>query len=97
VRLAGHVNGVTAAPSSVRSPIPAIWALFGELLTATVLIVLVALAATEYIGARVPGFTTISEAARRYAEHGDYRLFVAVLLLMVLSAVWWIFHILLRL
>lgn len=75
----------------------AIWQLFGELLTATVLIVLIALAATEYIGARVPGFVTISDAARLYADKGDYRLFGAVMALFCLGAVWWAIHILGRL
>lgn len=70
--------------------------LVAELVTALVLIALVSLAATEYLGARVPGFHTISDTARMYAAKGDYRLFVAVLLLFCLGACWWGIHILLR-
>ena len=71
--------------------------LVGEALTAVVLIVLIALAVTEYIGARVPGFMTISDAARVDVAKGDYRLFTAMLVLFALSAIWWCFHVLLRL
>jgi hypothetical protein len=74
----------------------ALWQLFGELLTTVVLIVLFALAITEYIGARVPGFMTISDAARAYVTRGDYRLFLAVLAMFLLASGWWCIHVLWR-
>jgi hypothetical protein len=74
----------------------ALWQLFGVVLTAVVLIVLLALSATEYIGARVPGFLTISDATRDDVASGDYRLFIAVLALFILGALWWVIHILWR-
>ena len=70
--------------------------LFAELVTALVLITLVSLAATEYLGARVPGFHTISDMARTCAAKGDYRLFVFVLLLFLFGGAWWTIHILWR-
>lgn len=74
----------------------ALWQLFGTILTAVVLVVLIALSATEYIGARVPGFHTISDATRDYVAKGDYRLFVGVLALFVIGTIWWCIHILYR-
>ena len=76
--------------------VSALWQLFGELLTAIVLIVLISLAATEYVGARVPGFVTISDATREDVARGDFRLFVVVLLLFLLGGCWWAIHILWR-
>jgi hypothetical protein len=70
--------------------------LIAELVTALVLIALISLAATEYMGARVPGFHTISDPARAQAAMGDYRLFVGVLLLFLLGGCWWTLHILWR-
>jgi len=76
--------------------VSALGQLVAELVTALVLIALVSLAATEYLGARVPGFHTISDTARMYAAKGDYRLFVGVLLLFLLGGCWWAIHILWR-
>jgi hypothetical protein len=67
----------------------AVGQLVAELVTALVLIALVSLAATEYVGARVPGFHTISDTARAYAAEGDY-------LLVLLGGCWWAIHILWR-
>lgn len=75
----------------------AAWQAIGVVLTYTTIAALAALALAEVIGSRVPGFVTISEATREDVMHGDYRLFIAVLALFTLAAVWWAFHILARL
>ena len=72
----------------------ALWQALGVVLTYTTILALALLALTEVIGARVPGFVTISEATREDVQNGDYRLFIAVLALYALSAIWWAFHIL---
>ncbi len=74
-----------------------LWQLVGEVLTMLVVLVLAVTAVTEFIGARVPGFLTISDATRLDVARGDYRLFVAVLAAFLVGALWWALHILLRL
>ena len=66
--------------------------LIGWALTYLTIGALAALALTEFIGARVPGFHTISDQTRTDIAKGDYRLFVAVLSLLLLSGIWWCFH-----
>ena len=75
----------------------ALWQALGVILTYSTIAALAALALTEIIGARVPGFVTISEATRERVSQGDYSLFIAVLALFLLAAGWWAFHVLLRL
>lgn len=64
----------------------------GWVLTYLTIGALAALALTEFLGARVPGFHTISDQTRADIAKGDYRLFAAVLFLMLGAAVWWTFH-----
>lgn len=71
--------------------------LFAIFMTALVLASVIVLALTEFLGARIPGFTTISDATRAEASHGDYRLFFLVLAIFLLGGLWWAAHILFRL
>lgn len=64
----------------------------GWVLTYLTIAALTALALTELLGARVPGFHTISDQTRADIAHGDYRLFIAVLTLLLMAAIWWCFH-----
>lgn len=68
--------------------------LFAIFMTAAVLGGLIVLALTEFLGARVPGFWTISEAARAGARVGDYRVFLYVLAMFCLGGLWWSLHVL---
>lgn len=68
--------------------------LFAIFMTALVLGALIVLALTEFLGARVPGFWTISETARTEAAHGDYRVFLLVLAIFLLGGLWWSLHVL---
>ena len=70
------------------------WSLvIGWTLTYLTLGALLALSLTELIGDKVPGFQTISSATRDDVAKGDFRLYVAVLSLFLLGALWWTLHI----
>ena len=69
----------------------------GYFLTVLVITSLASLAIVEFIGARLPGFHTISDSARADIAAGDYRLFLLVLALFLLGGLWWAVHILGRL
>ena len=70
------------------------WSLvIGWTLTYLTLGALLLLSLTELIGARVPGFATISEATRLDVAKGDFRLYVAVLSLFLFGALWWTLHV----
>lgn len=75
----------------------AVGQVFAIFITAVVLAVLIVLALTEFLGARVTGFWTISEAARFGVAHHDYRVFLLVLAMFQLGGLWWALHVLLHL
>lgn len=69
----------------------------GYILTVLVITSLASLAIVEFLGARIPGFHTISDTTRADIAAGDYRLFLFVLALFLLGGLWWSIHILARL
>ena len=70
-----------------------LWYILGWTLTYLTIGALLALSVTELVGARVRGFDTISAATRNAVAKGDFRLYVAVLSLFLLGALWWTLHV----
>ena len=66
----------------------ALWELLGIFLTAVVVGALVVLALAEFLGSRIPGFQTISDAARV-----DLRVAVLVEVAFIVAALWWPLHV----